>query len=170
MMIRLATYAEIDIIETLTEEAKVLMLEDQNPQWDHRYPLKTHFERDIEANSMYVIDEDKTIKGFIVIDQKAPDWYNSIQWPSDISNAYVIHRLVASPKYKGSAQRMMDFAENLARQHDVDILLTDTFSLNERAQKLFPKNGFIMTGEMTSNEFPFDKGEPFYAYYKNLNE
>lgn len=37
MMIRLATYAEIDIIETLTEEAKVLMLEDQNPQWDHTF-------------------------------------------------------------------------------------------------------------------------------------
>lgn len=169
-MIRLATYAEIDVIETLTEEAKLLMLEDQNPQWDHRYPLKTHFERDIEAKNMFVIDEDDTIKGFIVIDQKAPDWYNDIQWPSDITNAYVIHRLVVSTKYKGIAQRLMDFAEELARQHDVDILLTDTFSLNERAQKLFKKNGFAMTGEMTSNEFPFDKGKPFYAYYKNLNE
>ncbi|MCO4345600.1 GNAT family N-acetyltransferase [Staphylococcus agnetis] len=169
-MIRHATFDDIDTIVNLTEDAKILMDQDGNPQWDHRYTLKTHFETDIQSDNMYVLEEDGIIKGFIVIDQKVPDWYNDIDWPISISNAYVIHRLVASAQYKGVAQQLFDFAFDIAHSHQVGVILTDTFSLNARAQRLFEKNGFIKTGEMTSNEFPFDKGEPFYAYYKNLNE
>ncbi|UEX89185.1 GNAT family N-acetyltransferase [Staphylococcus ratti] len=169
-MFRRATFDDIDVIVKLTEEAKALMLKDENPQWDHRYPLKTHFESDITSHSMFVLEDNHIIKGFIVIDQNAPDWYDEIDWPADVTNAYVIHRLVASTTFKGSAQRLFDFAIENAKQHDVSLLLTDTFSLNQRAQRLFEKNGFVKIGEMTSNTFPFDKGKPFYAYYKNLNE
>ncbi len=168
-LIRKATLQDLNQIEALTEEAKQLMIEDNNPQWDHRYPLKTHFKTDIEMGGLYVYD-DSEIKGFIVIDQNAPYWYDALEWPIDKSNAYVIHRLVASPQYRGIAQQLMQFAMDLAESHHVQILLTDTFSQNERAQGLFKKYGFVKTGEMTSTEFPFDKGKPFYAYYKNLTE
>lgn len=82
----------------------------------------------------------------------------------------MIHRLVASPQYRGTAQALMTFAIALAKEHNIDILLTDTFSQNQRAQRLFDKYGFIKIGEMTSTKFPFDKGKPFYAYYKKLTE
>ncbi|WP_323693653.1 GNAT family N-acetyltransferase [Staphylococcus pseudintermedius] len=169
-LLRKATLQDLDTIEQLTEEAKALMIKDDNPQWDHRYPLKTHFNTDIESGSLFVYDEDDVIQGFIVIDQQAPDWYDTLEWPVDKSQAYVIHRLVASPQYRGTAQALMTFAIALAKEHNIDILLTDTFSQNQRAQRLFDKYGFIKTGEMTSTEFPFDKGKPFYAYYKKLTE
>ncbi|EMC0208081.1 GNAT family N-acetyltransferase, partial [Staphylococcus pseudintermedius] len=41
-LLRKATLQDLDTIEQLTEEAKALMIKDDNPQWDHRYPLKTH--------------------------------------------------------------------------------------------------------------------------------
>ncbi|MCY1029246.1 GNAT family N-acetyltransferase, partial [Mammaliicoccus sciuri] len=38
--------------------------------------------------------------------------------------------------------------------------------LNKRAQRLFEKFDFIKMGEYETDEFPFDKNAPFYAYYK----
>jgi ribosomal protein S18 acetylase RimI-like enzyme len=49
-------------------------------------------------------------------------------------------------------------------------MVTDTFALNMRAQGLFNKLGFYKVGEAEINYPPFNKGEPFYAYYKKLEE
>ncbi len=87
-MIRKATLHDLNQIEALTEEAKQLMIEDNNPQWDHRYPLNNHFKTDIEMGGLYVYD-DSEIKGFIVIDQNAPDWYMRL-------NGQLINRMLMS--------------------------------------------------------------------------
>ncbi|ARJ51844.1 GNAT family N-acetyltransferase [Staphylococcus lutrae] len=169
-MIRKASFQDLDIIVSLTEEAKQLMMKDNHLQWDHRYPLREHFITDLESGHLFVYDENDTIKGFIVIDQLAPDWYDTFKWPVEKEKAFVIHRLVASPQYRGISHALMRFAIAYAQQHKIDLLLTDTFSQNQRAQGLFRKYHFIKAGEMTSTEFPFDKGKPFYAYYKKITE
>lgn len=46
--------------------------------------------------------------------------------------------------------------------------LTDTFALNKPAQGLFEKFGFIKVGEAEIDYHPFDRGAPFYAYYKTF--
>ncbi|AVQ33186.1 N-acetyltransferase [Staphylococcus muscae] len=165
---RLATMSDLQAIDTLVEEAKMLMQQDNNPQWDARYPVLQDFEKDIQERTLFVLDEQQIIKGFIVINDEAPDWYDQLEWPIDRGNAFVIHRLVASSQYPGTAKQLMHFATSYAEQHQKTVLLTDTFSENQRAQSLFKKHHFIKSGEMTSNLFPFDKGKPFYAYYKKL--
>ena len=75
--------------------------------------------------------------------------------------------MAASSEYKGAATKLFDFAVNLALRDNVHVMLTDTFALNKRAQGLFQKFGFIKLGEVNIDYPPFDKGEPFYAYYKN---
>ncbi|MGV3042182.1 GNAT family N-acetyltransferase [Staphylococcus rostri] len=166
---RLATMSDLSQIFALVEEAKGLMQRDNNPQWDAHYPVLQDFKNDIAQQTLYVLDEDDVIKGFIVINHEAPDWYDQLEWPIRRDNVLVIHRLVASFQYPGTAQKLMQFAETHAVQQQCTTLLTDTFSENQRAQNLFNKHNFIKTGEMISNTFPFDKGKPFYAYYKKIN-
>ncbi|MCS4485420.1 GNAT family N-acetyltransferase [Staphylococcus americanisciuri] len=166
---RLATMSDIDAILVLVAEAKEIMKQDNHNQWDISYPVKKDFIQDITDKTLYVLDESDIIKGFIVINNLSPEWYNQFEWPVSRDHALVIHRLVASAKYPGVARKLIDFAENYAKSHQFNVLLTDTFSENQRAQARFKKHHFIKVGEMLSETFPFDKGKPFYAYYKKIN-
>lgn len=48
---------DISQIETLVEEAKKLMKEFNNNQWDDKYPVTEHFEEDINTETLYVLEE-----------------------------------------------------------------------------------------------------------------
>lgn len=167
-MIRLGNMQDISQIETLVKEAKKLMKEFNNNQWDDKYPVTEHFEEDINTETLYVLEENDTIYGFIVVDQQQSEWYDELEWPIDREGAYVIHRLAGSQQYKGAATELFDFAVKLAEEHNIHVLLTDTFALNKPAQGLFEKFGFIKVGEAEIDYHPFDRGAPFYAYYKNI--
>lgn len=167
-MIRIATQEDLNAVAALTEEAKQIMAEDNNPQWDEAYPLLEHFEEDFTNKSLFVLEEENTIYGYIVIDQNQSKWYDELEWPIDRTNAYVIHRLAGSANYKGAATALFNFAVERALDHGVDVLLTDTYAANQRAQNLFEKFGFHKAGEANLNYPPYDKEESFYAYYRIL--
>ena len=167
-MIRLGKHEDINQIETLVSEAKDLMKSFGNNQWDDKYPATEHFKEDIDTETLYVLEENNTIYGFIVVDQQQSEWYDDLEWPIDRNNAYVIHRLVGSKDYKGAATQLFDFAVKLAEEHHIHVILTDTFALNKPAQGLFEKFGFQKVGETEIDYHPFNRGAPFYAYYKNI--
>ena len=167
-MIRLGKHEDINQIETLVSEAKDLMKSFGNNQWDDKYPATEHFKEDIDTETLYVLEENNTIYGFIVVDQQQSEWYDDLEWPVDRNNAYVIHRLAGSKDYKGAATQLFDFAVDLAEKHHIHVILTDTFALNKPAQGLFEKFGFQKVGEAEIDYHPFDRGAPFYAYYKNI--
>lgn len=169
-MIRKANKNDLSSILNIVEEAKTIMKQDNNNQWDEHYPLEEHFEEDIEKDTLFVLEENSIIYAFIVVDQQQSEWYDELEWPIDRKGAYVIHRLAGSSEYKGAATQLFDFAVNLTLDHNIHVLLTDTFALNKRAQGLFTKFGFSKVGEAKIDYHPFNKGEPFYAYYKNLEE
>ena len=108
-----------------------------NNQWDDKYPVTEHFEEDIESETLYVLDVDNEIYGFIVIDQNQSEWYDELEWPIDRKGAYVIHRLAGSQSYKGAATELFQFAVDMTEEHGVHVILTDTFALNKPAQGLF---------------------------------
>lgn len=167
-MIRLATINDLSSIEKLVEEAKEIMEKFNNNQWDDKYPVTEHFKEDIESETLYVLDVDNEIYGFIVIDQNQSEWYDELEWPIDRKGAYVIHRLAGSQSYKGAATELFQFAVDMTEEHGVHVILTDTFALNKPAQGLFEKFGFTKVGEAEIDYHPFDRGAPFYAYYKNI--
>ncbi|MDU3983801.1 MAG: GNAT family N-acetyltransferase, partial [Staphylococcus epidermidis] len=101
-------------------------------------------------------------------DQNQSEWYDDIDWPVNRNGAYVIHRLAGSKQYKGAATELFQFAMDLANEHDIHVILTDTFALNKPAQGLFEKFGFTKVDEIEIDYHPFDRGAPFYAYYKNI--
>ena len=121
-MIRLGNMQDISQIETLVEEAKKLMKEFNNNQWDDKYPVTEHFEEDINTETLYVLEENDTIYGFIVVDQQQSEWYDELEWPIDREGAYVIHRLAGSQQYKGATTELFDFAVKLAEEHNIHVL------------------------------------------------
>lgn len=135
-MIRTATKNDLPVIEKLVDEAKEKMKEFNNNQWDDKYPVTEHFEKDIETETLYVLDVDSKIYGFIVIDQTQSEWYDDIEWPVNREGAYVIHRLAGSKDYKGAATELFQFAVDLTEEHGIHVILTDTFALNKPAQNL----------------------------------
>lgn len=169
-MIRVASLRDLGSILAIVEEAKAIMQQDNNNQWDEHYPLESHFVEDINNENLYVLDENNKIHAFIVVDQNQSEWYDNLQWPVNRKGAYVIHRIAASSGYKGAATKLFNFAVNLAIEHNIYVMITDTFALNKRAQGLFKKFGFNKVGEAKMNYPPYNKGDSFYAYYKNLEE
>lgn len=166
---RKATHSDMEIINELTNMAKSIMKSDDNPQWDEAYPLEKDFYTDIENGHLYLYELNNEVVGYVCINQSQADWYKQFNWPVPIDNAVVIHRMVTNPEFKGVADKMMQFAIDVANENNVKVILTDTFSKNKRAQNLFSRFDFKFIGEHESNEFPFDKNAPFYAYYKLID-
>ena len=129
------------------------MEEFNNNQWDDEYPAKEHFE-DIENKTLYVLDVDHTIYGFIVIDQNQSEWYDDIDW--NRNGAYVIHRLLDQNNIKVLRLNFSNFID-LANEHDIHVILTDTFA-SKPAQGLFEKFGFTKVDEIEIDYHPFDRG------------
>lgn len=96
--------------------------------------------------------------------------YDDIDWPVNREGAFVIHRLTGSKEYKGAATELFNYVIDVVKARGAEVILTDTFALNKPAQGLFAKFGFHKVGEQLMEYPPYDKGEPFYAYYKNLKE
>src|SRR5699024_8157190 len=86
-MIRLGTKADLPAILNIVNEAKAIMRQDGNHQWDEQYPLETHFEEDIKKKSLFVLEANSTIFAFIVVDQQQPEWYDELAWPIDRNSA-----------------------------------------------------------------------------------
>ncbi|MBX8358914.1 GNAT family N-acetyltransferase, partial [Staphylococcus aureus] len=136
-MIRLGKMSDLDQILNLVEEAKELMKEHDNEQWDDQYPLLEHFEEDIAKDYLYVLEENDKIYGFIVVDQDQAEWYDDIDWPVNREGAFVIHRLTGSKGYKGAATELFNYVIDVVKARGAEVILTDTFALNKPAQGLF---------------------------------
>ncbi|MGO1632759.1 MAG: GNAT family N-acetyltransferase, partial [Staphylococcus equorum] len=91
-MIRIANKNDLSSVLKIVKEAKAIMKQDNNNQWDEQYPLEQQFKDDIQKGTLYVLEENSIIYAFIVVDQQQSEWYDELEWPIDRSGAYVIHR------------------------------------------------------------------------------
>ena len=75
-MFRLAT--ESDIPEIMVTVKKIVVeMSSNNRQWDEFYPLPDDFLQDINTKSIYVLEEDAQLKGFISINEDFPQEYKN---------------------------------------------------------------------------------------------
>lgn len=164
-MIRKATENDIEKIMQVVEHAVREMQTYNNIQWDEHYPQRKDFLKDVENGELYVEAEIDMIKGFLCINDQAPEEYEDLNWASN-EKYLVIHRLAVSEAYrkKGIATKLMHFAEELALKNGVQTIKSDTYSLNENMIALLKKHNYSFVGEM---DF-FRKEYPFYYYEKVL--
>ena len=94
-----------------------------------------------------------------------PD-YAQVGW--DISEpAMVVHRLAVDPAFRGAgvASSLMQTAERIAVKRAISVVRVDTNTQNAATQRLFPKLGYQLAGEIN---LQFRPGLRFFCYEKRL--
>lgn len=163
---RAATVTDVDAIMKLVRRVVPLMRASGNLQWDDHYPNPGVFERDVNLDQLWVVEVEDQIAGVAAITTDQEPEYAKVGW--DITeSAIVVHRLAVDPAFqgKGVAKALMLQAEAVARQRGITVLRVDTNSENQVTQRLFPKLGYLLAGEIGLS---FRPGLCFLCYEKRL--
>jgi GNAT superfamily N-acetyltransferase len=167
MNIRLALENDIPQIMLLITDVVPEMIASGNLQWDNQYPNEEVFKKDIGLNQLWVAAaENGDIAGVAAITTDQEPEYAGVGW--DINElAIVTHRLAVSPKHRGRgiAATLLQQAERIAISRGIRVLRIDTNTANQATQKLFPKLGYLYSGEI---DLGFRPGLKFCCYEKRL--
>ena len=168
MLTRLATHDDLPALMALLRRVVPLMIASGNLQWDESYPNETVFLRDIGLQQLWVAQADTGIAGVAAITTDQEPDYTQVGW--DIEEpAIVVHRLAVDPSFQGAgvASALMQKAEEVAAERGITILRVDTNTQNQATQRLFPKLGYQLAGEIG---LKFRPGLRFFCYEKRLLE
>lgn len=155
---------ELDDILALTRACGKHMRENGIDQWDENYPDRASLERDIETNTLFAYRENDAVLGIVVLNETQDPEYCDIQWSTAESDRnIVVHRLAVSPEHqgKGIARKIMDFAEEWAKENKYDAIRLDTFSQNPRNQRFYKNRGYT---ELGSVYLSYKKEHPYFCY------
>jgi len=162
-MIRKAEITDLQEIKSLTEACAEAMIQKGIYQWNEHYPSLEKLKKDILKEELYVLEKENKILGIIVITPVKDEEYIPIDWLSKTENNIYIHRLATHPDHwgQGFAQKLMDFAEDMAKQNNYESVRLDTFSQNSRNQQFYEARGYQRLGNIY---FPKQSEHPFYCY------
>ena len=163
-MISLGLPHEIDAIIALTKRCGKHMRENGIDQWDENYPDYANIETDLRTETLFAYRQGETIIGIVVLNESQDEEYDQINWLTDSeARNIVVHRLAVDPIHqgKGIARKLMDHAENFARQNQYDSIRLDTFSQNPRNQRFYSNRGYTDLGSVY---LKYKKEHPYFCY------
>ena len=143
-MIRKANITDLSEIKSLTEACAKALQEQNIFQWNKHYPSREKLQTDIQNKELYVFEEEKVIISIVVLTPKMDKVYQKIDWLTETGNNLYVHRLATHPAYWGKAyaRKMMDFAEEFAKNKNFDSIRLDTLA-RTNATRNFMKPGGI---------------------------
>ena len=168
MRIRLAVEEDMPSLMGLVRRVVPLMRATENLQWDENYPNEAVFRRDIALNQLWVAEIDGDLAGIAAITMDQEPDYVQVGW--DIHEpAIVVHRLAVDPGFRGAgvASALMQKAEEIAVERRIEALRVDTNTKNDATQRLFPKLGYALAGEIG---LEFRPGLRFFCYEKRVGK
>jgi GNAT superfamily N-acetyltransferase len=135
-------------------------------QWDERYPTYDIVIEDIRRQSSFGWFEEGRLDGVITLNEAQDQEYQGLDWTDVSGRILVIHRLAVSPERQrcGVGRRLMDFAEDFARDHGYSSIRLDAYTGNPRALRLYESRGYRNIGQV---RFP-RRNMPFNCYEKIL--
>ena len=164
IVMRKAVKTDLPQIMQIIKQVVPLLNANGNFQWNDTYPSASDYEKDIDADDLYVatlssLPADENVVGVVGITLGQPKEYDYLPRTGEIrtnNQVIVLHRLAVSPKIhkKGVAQRLMLFSEEVAKGKGIDCVRADTNVLNTQMQYIFKKLGY----EYIANTH-FDKGK-----------
>ena len=150
MIIRRATYNDIDSILSIVRSAQLSLAELCIDQWQDGYPSEAIIRDDIANGVGYVATEGVAILGYEAIVLSGEEAYRQIaddKWhtPNDY---VVVHRLcvLRGSLRRGVAIELMRYAANVAREHDIVSFRVDTHKGNIRMLSLLDMLSFEHVG------------------------
>lgn len=166
-MIRKADLKDLSAIKLLTEACALKMQQSGIFQWNEHYPSREGLQRDIEKGELYVLEERRELQGIVVLTTTIDKEYLPVEWLTPNDNNLYVHRLATNPDTwgRGNGGKLMDFAEECAREENFSSVRLDTFSQNQRNQQFYESRGYIKLGNIY---FPKQSEHPFYCYEKIL--
>jgi ribosomal protein S18 acetylase RimI-like enzyme len=166
MQIRLATQKDIPALMALVRRIVPLMVADGNLQWGDDYPNEEVFQRDIVLGQLWVAEIDSSIAGVAAVTMDQEPEYAQADWNFE-EEAVVVHRLAVDTAFRGAgvAGALMQNAEAVAAKRGIPVVRVDTNTKNAATQRLFPKLGYRLAGEIGLSVRP---GLRFLCYEKRL--
>ncbi len=165
MMIREATNNDLNRIVEITNACGKHMISQNIFQWNEEYPNLEVFKKDLENQSLYVIELESKIVGCVCISEKMDAVYKEVKWLTPDSKNMYVHRLAIDPKFqgKGLAIKLMSYAEDLAKTKDFKSMRLDTFSKNPKNNKFYNLQGYKKLGKIF---YRSQSDMPFHCYEK----
>lgn len=135
-------------------------------QWDRFYPNQFIIFRDLKNNHFFGVKEDNRIVGVVVLNTSQSKQYVHIDWEDQLGRPLCIHRLAVHPndQGKGAGKKLIQFAEDYARNQGFSSLRLDAYSKNPGAVALYDHAGFSQKGNIYH---PFRK-VPYQCFEKIL--
>jgi GNAT superfamily N-acetyltransferase len=166
MRIRLAQPGDVPAIMQIVRAVVPLMRVSGNLQWDHVYPNPAVFDEDIALSQLWVAEIDGELAGVVALTTEQSPEYVQAGWSIEVP-AIVVHRLAVDPAFQGRgvAIALMQQAEVVAEEKGIDRVRADTNTHNQVMQRLMPKLGFDLSGEIG---LEFRPGLRFFCYEKLL--
>lgn len=149
IIVRLASPQDIPQILELLKSVVPAMNALGNYQWDSHYPNEEVFKKDISLSQLWVAEVDSAIAGISAITTDQEPEYAEAGW--DITEpAIVTHRLAVNINFRGMgiARALLMKAEEEATRRNIAVLRIDTNTNNEATRALFPKLGYLYSGEI----------------------
>lgn len=168
MTIIKAKISDLNQLHVLTKSCAKNMMDNGIFQWNEMYPSKEVLENDIELGQIWKLEESEIIKGIIVLTEIEDKEYLNVKWLTKNYKNLYIHRLAVHPNFqgKGYAQKLMDFAEDFAKENKYNSIRLDTFSQNKRNLQFYEQRNYT---KLEAIYFPKQSEYPFYCYEKVLN-
>lgn len=163
-MIRKAQIHDITSIMNIIKSAIKDMELKNIHQWDNIYPNEEVISEDIINGELYTNVKNGIINAIVVLNEDQTEEYRDLKWKYNFGKQLVIHRLCVDPRTQGVgiARDLLKYVDDFAVKGGYEAIRLDAFTQNERALRLYEKNGYEKVGSVN-----FRKGE-FYCYEKKI--
>lgn len=150
--LRPSTLQDLPQIMKIRSDASKYLKKYRIDQWQGEYPSESDFEKDINNSESYVaVYDDKVVAVLALVSEAQKDYVNLTdgKWLSD-GEYLSIHRLAALAEYRGSglSGKVMELAENLAREKGISSIKVDTHKKNKAMGTLLKKCGYKYCGNV----------------------
>lgn len=148
--IRTAKKNDLTKIMVIIDEAKQLLKDDGNPQWQGGHPNQEILANDIAENQAYCLMVDHEVAGIAILLTRPEPTYKSIvgAWRNDYEKYATIHRLAISTKFRDHHLAKFFISNLISRGMMLGIhnFRIDTHKANKRMQALIKHSGFKYCG------------------------
>ena len=151
-MIRKAKIEEVEELNSIIEDAKLLFKSAGSTQWQDLdgYPNIATLKQDISKDNLYVKVLDEKLVGLIAVSKDLEEAYNVIYNGAWLNNNkyYVIHRLAVKKEYygRGVAKELLLYAEKITLDDCIYNIKVDTMMNNHIMTSLLKKYGYVQCG------------------------